>query len=77
MIFLQDDESKQHFLVDTGASFSVLLHHSQSTPSGPPISGADGKNNPCCGQLFHRLTFGLRTFFSPSYLPPIPDPSLV
>jgi hypothetical protein len=42
MIFLKDDESKQQFLVDTGAAFSVFPHR-----SGPPLSGADEKEIPC------------------------------
>jgi hypothetical protein len=63
MIFLQDNENKQRFLVDTGAAFSVFPHRSQSTPAGPPLSGADGKDIPCWGQIRRRLNFGLRTFF--------------
>jgi hypothetical protein len=47
MIFLQDDESKQQFLVDAGVAVSILPHRSPSTPSGPSISNADGKNIPC------------------------------
>ena len=63
VIFLQDDESKQQFLVDTGAAFIVLLQRSQSTPAGPPISGADGKDISCWGRICLCLTLGLRTFF--------------
>jgi hypothetical protein len=44
MIFLQDDESKQQFMVDTGAICSVLPHRSKATPTGPPLSGADRKD---------------------------------
>ncbi len=44
-------------------AFSDLPHRSQSTPTGPPLSGADGKDIPCWGRIHHRLTFGLRTFF--------------
>jgi hypothetical protein len=63
MIFLQDDESKQQFMVDTGAVRSVLLHCSKMSPTGPQLSGADGKAIPCWGSIRRRLTFGLRTFF--------------
>ncbi len=63
MIFLQDDESKQQFMVDTGAICSVLPHRSQAKPTGPPLSGADGKDFSCWGLIRRRLTFGLRTFF--------------
>jgi hypothetical protein len=61
--FFQDKESKQQFLVDTGAISSVLPHRSQTTPTGPPISGANGKDIPCWGRIRRRLTFELRTFF--------------
>jgi hypothetical protein len=77
MIFLQDDESKQQFLVDTGTTFSVLPHPSKSTTANPPISGADEKDIPCWGQICRRLTFGLRTFFVTFYSPPFTDPSSV
>jgi hypothetical protein len=63
MIFLQDDESKQQFMVDTGAVCSVLLHRSKTPPTGPRLSGADGRAIPCWGTVRHRLSFGLRTFF--------------
>jgi hypothetical protein len=46
MIFLQDDESKQQFMVDTGAVCSVLPHHSKVQPAGPQLSGAKGRAIP-------------------------------
>jgi hypothetical protein len=63
MIFLQDNESKQQFMVDTGAVCSVLLHRSKMPPTGPQLSGADGRAIPCWGTVHRRLSFGLRTFF--------------
>jgi hypothetical protein len=63
MIFLQDDESKQQFMVDTGAVCSVLPHRSKSPPTGPQLSGADGKAILCWGTIRRCLSFGLRTFF--------------
>jgi hypothetical protein len=47
MIFLQDDESKQQFMVDTGAVCSVLPHRSKSPPTSPQLSSADRKAIPC------------------------------
>jgi hypothetical protein len=32
-------------------------------PTGPPLSGVDGKDIPCWGHIRRGLTFGLRTFF--------------
>ncbi len=63
MIFLQDDESKQQFMVDTGAICSVLPHCSKTQPTGPQLSGANGKAIPCWGSVRCRLTFRLHTFF--------------
>jgi hypothetical protein len=63
MIFLQDDDSKQQFMVDTGTVCSVLPHRSMATPTCPQLSGANGKNIPCWRSVRRRLTFGLRTFF--------------
>jgi hypothetical protein len=76
MIFLQDDESKQQFMVDTGAVCSVLPHHSKAMPTGPPLSGADGKDIPCWGSICHRLTLGLRTFFVTFFLAAVYRPIL-
>jgi hypothetical protein len=59
MIFLQDDSSKQNFLVDTGVVVSVLSRHSSSPPSGPSLSGADRQNIPCWGSIRRCLSFGL------------------
>ncbi len=62
-IFLQDDESKQQFMVDTGPVCSVLPHRSKMSPTGPQLSGTNGKAIPCWVSVRRRLTFGLRTFF--------------
>jgi hypothetical protein len=63
MIFLQDNESKQQFMVDTGVVCSVLLHRSKLPPTCPQLSGADVRAIPCWGTVCRRLSFGLRTFF--------------
>ena len=76
MIFLQDDESKQQFMVDTGAVCSLLPHRSKATPTGPPLSGADGKDIPCWGSIRRRLTFRLRTFFVTFFLATVYRPIL-
>jgi hypothetical protein len=75
MIFLQDDDSKQQFMVDTGAVCTVLPHRSNAQPAGPQLSGADGRSIPMWGTIRRRLSFRLRMFFSPSFSPPFTDPS--
>ena len=43
LIYLQDTLSNSEFLVDTGASRSVFLHHSSAAPMGPCLLMADGR----------------------------------
>ncbi len=76
VIFQQDDESKQQFLVDTCAAVSVLPHRSPLTPSGVSDSGADGKSIPYCVEIRRCLTFRLRTFFVTFLLAPVSRPIL-
>jgi hypothetical protein len=68
MIFLQDDNSKQPFMVDTGTVCSVLPHRSKAQPSGPQLSGGNGRSIPTWGTIRRHLLFGLRTFFVTFFL---------
>ncbi len=54
LIFLQDTQNNFLFLVDSGASLSILPHVSTDPPSGPHLVGANGKTIPTWG--FHRLS---------------------
>jgi hypothetical protein len=68
LLFVLDRFSNRRFLVDTGASFSVFPHRSTAVPSGPHLSGPDGKNIPSWGPRRMRLTFGRRRFVWPFLL---------
>jgi hypothetical protein len=76
MIFLQDDDSKQQFMVDTDAVCNVLPHRSKEQPAGPQLSGADGRSIPTWGTIRHRLSFGLHTFFVTFFLAAVYRPIL-
>jgi hypothetical protein len=76
MIFLQDDDSKQQFMEDTGAVCSVLQHRSKAQPAGPQLSGTDGRTIPPWGTIRRRLSFGLRTFFVTFFLAALYRPIL-
>ena len=76
MVFLQDDDSKQQFMVDTGAVCSVLPHRLNAQPAGPQLSGADGRSIPTWGTICRRLSFGLRTFFVTFFLVAVRRPIL-
>jgi hypothetical protein len=62
LLYVIDSISKRRYLVDTGASFSVLSFFSTTAPTGPRLSGPGGANIPCWGYKRDFLVFGLRRF---------------
>ncbi len=74
LVYLQDDKSKQKFLVDTGAAVSVLPHKELSASSGPPLASADGKTIPSC--LTRSLSFAMSTFLCTFILAAVSKPIL-
>ncbi len=42
LIFLKDSKNNFNFLVDSGASISILPHSSSAPPTGPHLVGANG-----------------------------------
>ncbi len=49
LIFLTDELTNDRFLVDTGATLSIIPCTSNSSPSGPLLKGADGQSIPSWG----------------------------
>jgi hypothetical protein len=49
LLFLEDQISKLSFLVDTGATLSIVPHNSNARQSGPILNGANGKPIPAWG----------------------------
>jgi len=76
LVYLQDDKSKQKFLVDTGAAVSVLPHKQSSTPTGPILAGADGKTIPSWGSVTRSPSFGMSTFLCIFILAAVSKPIL-
>jgi hypothetical protein len=72
----KDDDSKQKFMVDTGAVCSVLPHRLKAQPACPQLSGADGRPIPMWGTIRCRLSFGLRMFFVTFFLAAVYRPIL-
>jgi hypothetical protein len=61
LVHLVDQLSNRHFLVDTGAGYSIFPHQSSSPPSGPCLRGAAGQLIPCWGEkIFILLLHGCR-----------------
>jgi predicted aspartyl protease len=62
LLHVTDRSSQRRFLVDTGASYSILPYRSADIPSGPPLMGPDGTSIPCWGRRRVQLEFGRRRF---------------
>jgi hypothetical protein len=50
LFFVTDSSVNRRYLVDTGSAFSIMPWRSSSPPSGPGLSGADGRRIPCWGE---------------------------
>jgi hypothetical protein len=48
-IFLMDELTNDRYLVDTGATLSIVPSNQNSSPSGPLLKGADGQPILCWG----------------------------
>jgi hypothetical protein len=57
LIFLQDSQNNFKFLVDSGASISILPHSSAAPPTGPHLVGANGKPIPAWGLCRRTVCF--------------------
>ena len=62
LVYVTDQASSRRFLIDTGASFSILPHHSSARPSGPNLSGPDGQPIACWGDRTLHLVFSGQQF---------------
>jgi hypothetical protein len=62
LMFLFDDITSTNFLVDTGASRSVLPFYSKFKASGPQLFAADGARIATWGQRRIKLSFGGHDF---------------
>ena len=57
LIFLKDSKNNFNFLVDSGASISILPHSSSAPPTGPRLVGANGDVLPVWGRRRQTVTF--------------------
>jgi hypothetical protein len=62
LVYVTDQASSRRFLIDTGASFSILPHQSLAVPSGPNLSGPDGQPIACWGDMTLHLVFSGQQF---------------
>jgi transposase InsO family protein len=62
LIHIHDRSTQQRYLVDTGATYSILPFSSPAIPSGPLLVGPDGRQIKCWGRRRVHLEFGRRRF---------------
>jgi hypothetical protein len=65
--FLTDELTNDRYLVDTGATLSIVPCNQNSSPSGPLLKGADGQPIPSWGFIQKTVQFQGKLFTS-SYL---------
>jgi hypothetical protein len=62
LIFLKDSKNNFNFLVDSGASISILPHSSSAPPTDPHPVGANGDVVPVWGRRRQTVTFASQDF---------------
>ena len=62
LLFLLDTTNNFNFLVDSGASLSIVPHQSEAAPTGPHLIGANGAAIPAWGFKKFNVTFGGKDF---------------
>jgi hypothetical protein len=58
LLYVTDQQSSRRFLVDSGASVSLIPHSSPSPSSGPRLVGPDGGDIACWGERELQLQLG-------------------
>ncbi len=64
LIFLIDELTNDRYLVDTGATLSIVPCNQNSSPSGPLLKGADGQTIPSWGFIKKTVQFQGKLFTS-------------
>jgi hypothetical protein len=57
-----DQNTNRHFLVDTGALYSILPHQFSLPATGPMLFGPANQPIPCWGERLVQLRFQDQTF---------------
>jgi hypothetical protein len=64
LIFLTDELTNDRYLVDTGATLSIVPCNQNSSPSGPLLKGVDGQPIPSCSFIQKTVQFQGKLFTS-------------
>ncbi len=58
LFFVSDSLTQRRYLVNTGSAFSIMPWQSSDPPSGPRLTGADGRRIPCWGERAFSVAIG-------------------
>ena len=62
LLYVVDEIAGHRFLVDSGASYSILPFRGTGPQSGPHLKGPAGQHIPCWGERAVTVAFGGRNF---------------
>ena len=62
LLLVHDQHASRRFLVNTGATFSIIPHQSPMPPTGPALAGPNGAAIACWGSSLETLTLGKWTY---------------
>jgi hypothetical protein len=65
LIFLTNRLTNDRYLVDTGATLSIVLYSENASPAGPLLKGADGQPIPSWGFIKKTVQFQGKLFSDP------------
>jgi hypothetical protein len=74
LIFLHDSKNNLKFLVDSGASISILPHSSPAPSTGPQLVGTNGKLVPAWGRRCQTVCFASHNFEFDFFLAAVATP---
>jgi hypothetical protein len=63
LIFLTDELTNDRYLVDTGATLSIIPCNQNSSPSGPLLKGVDGQPIPSSGFIKKICAISRQAFY--------------
>ena len=76
LLYLVDAASSRRYLVDSGSAYSIILHKSAATPTGPRLITPDGTPLTCWGRRTCTVHTRTKKFTWSFLLGPVAFPSL-
>jgi hypothetical protein len=62
LFFVQDQQSRRKFLVDTGSSYSLIPYRSKTAPHGPMLKATNNERVHCWGTSSSAVKIGGKSY---------------